>query len=239
MTEEKNKNNEKGNLPQGKKPKFNIYWVYGLIAIFFIALQFIGTGSDPQDITWNRFERDMLRTHDVEKLVVINRELVEIYIKASNIDNPKFSDASKKSFGGALNKGPHYEFNIGSVEIFEERLQKAQENFTETQSIPVKYETREDYTSWIFTFIFPILIFVGIWFFLFRRMGGGGGAGGAGGSNIFNVGKSKARIFDKDTNIKIDFKDVAGLEEAKVEIKEIVDFLKNPKKINRIRWQNS
>ena len=131
-------------------------------------------------------------------------------------------DASKVN-----RQGPHFFFTIGSIDTFERQLEETQADIDRAERILPVYEERPNYFGEVFTWLLPILILVGVWLFIFRRIsrGAGGGAG-----NIFNVGKSKAQLFDKESNIKIDFKDVAGLEEAKVEIMEIVDFLKSPKK---------
>jgi AFG3 family protein len=210
------------------KPKFNVYWIYGIIALAIIGTYLLNLRGGPEEISWQHFEKDMLASYDVEKIIVVNKERAEIYIKKDRLASGKYKDVGAKGFSAITRPGPQYYFTIGSVEIFDQNLQKAMSGFPENELVTVTYETRRNFFGEAFAWLFPILLLVIIWIFIFRRMGAGASGGAAG--NIFNVGKSKARIFDKDSHVKIDFKDVAGLEEAKVEVKEIVDFLKNPKK---------
>ena len=215
-----------------RRPKFNLYWIYGLIALAFIAIQVFGTGSRPVEINFQQFERDMLRARDVEKIEVVNREEARIFIKQDRLDLPKYEELFDRGFASASRSGPHYVFTIGSVELFEERLREAQEDFPQEERVSVNYVTERDYFTDALSWLLPIFILVAIWLFIFRRMSGAGGGGGPGG--IFNVGKSKAKMFDKESHVKIDFKDVAGLAEAKMEVKEIVDFLKKPEKYTQL-----
>lgn len=216
--------------------KFNIYWIYGLIAAGFFIIQFFNVGQKPVEITWHKFEREMLRNHDVEKVVIINRESAEIFIKQERLDSEKYRELFEKGFRSVPKAGPHYYFTIGSIEIFETRLKEAQADFPEEQIVSVSYETRKNFFSDILGWLVPIIILVAVWLFIFRKMSGSLSGGMGMGGNIFNIGKSKAKIFDKEANnnIKTDFRDVAGLEEAKIEVREIIDFLKNPKKYTKL-----
>ena len=224
-----------GNTDKGgtQKPKFNVYWIYGIIGLAIIGTYFLNMGTNAEEITRQRFEREMLQSYDVEKVVIVNKEKVEVYIKEDRLVSGKYKNTERKSFSPMPSTGPQFFFTIGSVEVFEQQMQAAMKNFPVEEQLPVSYETQRNLFGEMIGWMLPILLLIGVWLFIFRRMsGGGGGAGGAG--NIFSVGKSKARIFDKDSRVKIDFKDVAGLEEAKVEIKEIVDFLKNPSKYTNL-----
>jgi cell division protease FtsH len=238
MTDKKNQTNlppksddksGKGNTP---RPKFNVYWIYGIIGLAIIGTYFLNLGSGVEEITRQRFEKEMLQSYDVEKIIIVNKERVEVYIKPDRLASGKYKDQEGKGFSPMPKTGPQFYFTIGSVEVFEQQLQKAMENFPEEERPPVSYETKRNLFGEMFGWLLPILLLVAVWLFIFRRMSAGSGGGAAG--NIFNVGKSKARIFDKDSHVKIDFKDVAGLEEAKMEIKEIVDFLKNPTKYTEL-----
>jgi AFG3 family protein len=234
MSEKSQNNKSKDNSPGGSgkgqnpRPKFSVYWIYGIIGLAIIGTYFLNMGGKAEEISWQRFEKEMLASYDVEKIVIVNKERAEIYIKKDHLSSGKYKDTDAKSFSPLRRGGPQYFFTIGSVEIFDQKLQEAMKNFPEEELVTVTYETRRNFFGEIVGWLFPIFLLVIIWLFIFRRMSAGAGGGGAG--NIFNVGKSKARIFDKDAHVKIDFKDVAGLEEAKLEVKEIVDFLKNPKK---------
>jgi AFG3 family protein len=235
---EQNQNNDSRKDPDkktddnSKRPKFNLYWIYGIIALAFIGIQIFGTGSKPLEINFQQFERDMLTDGDIEKVEVVNREIARIYIKQDRLHLPKYEELFDRGFASAARSGPHYFFTIGSVELFEQRLREAQEDVEQRDVVSVNYVTERDYFSDILSWVLPIFILVAIWLFIFRRMSGAGGAGGPGG--IFNVGKSKAKMFDRESHVKIDFKDVAGLEEAKMEVKEIVDFLKTPQKYTQL-----
>jgi AFG3 family protein len=217
----------KDGLGGAPKPKFNIYWVYGLIILAFLSIQLFKIGNHVEDTDSNKFF-EMLKAHDVERIIVVNKEKVEVYIKQDKLNSDKYKILFNKGINSVAKAGPHYTFNLGiTIDTFEKEVNEVEKEFLPADKVPIFYASRKDLFNDLMGPLLWILLLVGVWFFIFRRMSGGSG-GGPG--NIFNVGKSRAQIFDKDTNIKIDFKDVAGLEEAKIEIKEIVDFLKFPKK---------
>ena len=222
--------NTGGKAPDGK-PKIKSYWFYIAMAVVFVAMTFINFGSKTTETDRKKFETEMLASHDVEKIVVINREKVEIYIKAERIGEERYQDIKENKGVGAITGGsPHYFFTIGDVETFERQLAEAQKDFPEEERITAQYKTERNYTGEIISWILPILLLVGLWIFMFRRMNGKGGSG----NQIFSIGKSKAQLFDKEKHIKTNFKDVAGLEEAKIEVMEIVDFLKSPQKYTEL-----
>lgn len=207
-------------------PKFNVYWVYIVIIAAIFLLNFFYSGRNAIESNWQEVKNQMLANGEIAKLIVIrNQGKVEVFLKEKNLE--KYSSRLGKGFNAVPKAGPHFFFTIGSIDTFEKQLTEAQANLTEAEKIYPEYVERPNYIGDIISWVLPILILVGVWIFIFRRMsrGAGGGAG-----NIFNVGKSKAQLFDKESTTKTDFKDVAGLEEAKVEVMEIVDFLKNPKK---------
>lgn len=229
-----NPNPGKGTGPNkepDKKPKFSIYWIYGIIAVGLILVQMLYKGSSSKEVGWNEVKTTMIRNKDIQKIEVINKEVAEVYLKPEAITSGRYKGLKPQSGLGAAS--PQYHFTIGSVDTFEKKLEEAQEqyNYSEDEKINVSYKTKADIWGGLMSWFLPLIILVVIWIIIFRRMGAGPG-GGAG--NIFSVGKSKAQIFDKDTHVKVDFKDVAGLEEAKMEVKEIVDFLKNPGKYTNL-----
>ncbi|MBL7926129.1 MAG: ATP-dependent zinc metalloprotease FtsH [Bacteroidia bacterium] len=227
--EQKPGNESKKDNPFGKKPgtpKFNPYWIYGVVIILFIGLQFIDWGSKPEEIYWQQFKTSMLDSGDVDKIEIINETRAEITIKKDKLALDKYKKVRNKPFTNTLNEGPHFYMNISKNGTFEKQLEEVQKNYPENQRITVVYKPYErGLMEYVISWILPLAIIVIIWMVLIRKMGGG-----AGGSQIFNIGKSKATLFDKDLNVKVTFNDVAGLEEAKVEVMEVVDFLKNPKK---------
>ena len=220
---------KKTNLPGGLKGfKFKIYWIYALIFVFFIGLNFMGT-EVTKPTNWQEFNQNMLQTQKVEKVVIVNKEKAYIHIKKEFLYEEQFKEVSKRTFGDALNLGPHYYFEIGSVETFSNNLKEAQSEFDNEEKISPFYETRKDVFGDILGWILPLAFFIFIWLFIMKRMGGAGGDGG----QIFNIGKTKGKLVDK-ADIKVSFKDVAGLEGAKEEITEIVDFLKSPEKYTKL-----
>jgi cell division protease FtsH len=174
----------------------------------------------------------MVRSRDIKKLVLIkNEEMVEITLKAEALQNAKYKQEIEKTSSplGFNANGPHYKLKIGSVEKFEDRYEELTKGLSANDKVDLKKEDRVDYTNTIFNIGFLFLLVFGFWM-LMRRMTGGGGPGG----QIFNIGKSKAALFDAESKVKITFADVAGLEEAKEEVKEIVDFLKTPQKFTKL-----
>ena len=210
--------------PKKKQGGFNFYWIYILLAVAFITIQYLDFGTGPKVISWNQLYT-MVKMNKIEKVVLVNKETAQIYQRKK----PTAAKAPKKNIWGELSVDPDFYMTVGDVGTFAKKMDEAQPNIPDDQRIPLLYETQHNYFGEILGWVMPILLLVVVWMFIMKRMGGGGAGGGAG--QIFNIGKSKAKIFDKeDSEIKINFQDVAGLEEAKVEIREIVDFLKNPKK---------
>ena len=217
-------NNKKSEL---KNPKFNSYWIYGAIIIVFIALNVFGGGSwsQPKKTTQGEFET-LLRDGDVEKVEIVNRKIAKVYLTPEAKDKEKHKKNKKGSNFLSDGKEASYQFEFGDLQNFENSLDKikSQDNLQTT----VVYETDNNVMSEILISLLPFVIIIGIWIFIMKRMSGG--AGGGAGGQIFNIGKSKAKLFDQDTDVKTSFKDVAGLEGAKEEVQEIVDFLKKPEK---------
>ena len=215
-------------------PKFNIMWLYAAIIIGLFVVQYIFSGDNAKNVNYQKFENEMLKTGDVEKLVAYkSNELinVEVFIKKDRLSQSKYDNVRAKSNFNVSATSPQFVFTEGSFEGLETKLKEAIP--LAEQRPPLTIESRESpWAGWFMSFILPILLLVGFWVFIMRRMGGGadGGAGG----QIFNIGKSKATLFDKETQVSITFNDVAGLEEAKQEVMEIVDFLKNPQKYTNL-----
>jgi cell division protease FtsH len=214
-----------------KGPKFNIYWVWAIIFAVLVGFQFFGSfAPDAKPLeSEQEFRNKMLEKGDVEKLVLVtNKNLVRVYIKKDSLQKPYYKDKLSKGWPAVKPEGPHFEFRVTKADEFEKRLTQI---FEKNPSLEVPYiPTQEgEWFGPLLNFLLPLLVIVLIWIMLMRKMGGGGG-GGSGPGGIFNIGKSRATLFDKGTKVSITFSDVAGLDEAKVEVMEIVDFLKNPKK---------
>jgi len=210
-----------------KKPTLSSYWLYGLIAAFFISMSYFNNSdglSNDQQINISTFER-FLNEDEVERVLVINKNLAQVTIKDDALQTSKHKKARTKDFfGRSSSSGPHYQFEVGNLEIFQGKLEKAKSN-----GVEFDYDFKTVESRWLDVMLsfLPLILIIGVWIFLMRRMSGGGAGGGG---QIFNIGKSKAKLFDEKSNVKITFKDVAGLEGAKEEVQEIVDFLKNPSK---------
>ena len=214
------------------KPAFNNYWIYGALIVFFIAVNFIGVGSNNpsnNQINPSTFEK-FLNNGDVSRIVVINKNKAQVTLTNEAFLSPKHNEINKPDFFGRSNsKGPHYEFEIGNLELFQKKLEAAA-----NEGIIFSYEFKTIESKWldILQSFLPLIIIIAVWIFIMRRMSTGGAGGG--GAQIFNIGKSKAKLFDQNSDVKINFKDVAGLEGAKEEVQEIVDFLKNPLKYTKL-----
>lgn len=214
------------NAPQG--PRFNWVWVYLLLLIVLLFPSLPGRNS-VKEITWQQFERDILSRKAVEKITVLNKEVAEVYIKSKLSNDAFFKEVFKPGIGSGINTGPHYKFSIGSVEVFERKLDEAEKNVPLKDKIPVSYANTSNWWG-ILGWILPFAFFFFLWSFLLRRSGAGMTGGGP---SIFNFGKSNATLVEKEKST-VTFDDVAGLEEAEMEVKEIVDFLKSPKLFTKL-----
>lgn len=216
------------NMGGPKKPKrpFNFYWIYAIIGLVLISINLFSWGPSLAKITPSEF-KSYVQNREVKKVVVINKEYAEIYLAADAIAKPPHDKkVPKPAFGDAPGAGPHYMLTIGASDTFDEDLQR----YSEKYDLLYEYQTRESWGRDLIGWLIPLILIFGLWIFIMRRMSGGGGPGG----QIFNIGKSKAQLFDQNTAVKVTFDDVAGLDEAKEEVREIVDFLKNPKRYTEL-----
>ncbi|MES2651362.1 MAG: ATP-dependent zinc metalloprotease FtsH [Bacteroidota bacterium] len=225
------------NIP--KKPqkgaKFNIFWVYAAIIVGLLALNFLFNSDSVNKVEYSVFEKEMLIPGNVQKIVSYKSDdivISEVYIKPEKKNDPLYKKYAPKNSFNTNNKGPLVTFISPSPEVLNTKLKESQPNIP--SELQIKSETISKASPWasaFFSIILPLLLFAGLWIFMMRRMSGGGSGGGG---QIFSIGKSKATLFDKESQVNITFNDVAGLEEAKQEVMEIVDFLKNPKKYTNL-----
>ena len=210
-----------------KKPKFNPYWIYGIVIAFFLAIQLFGSFGSQQGSTTNPTEfLKFVADGDVKKVEIVNKRVAKVYLTKEAENKEIHKKSIPTSLIPTATPLPNYKFEFGDLQIFQNQLNEVikehQLNLT-----PV-YITEDNFLGDLLISVLPFILLIGVWIFIMRRMSGG--AGGGAGGQIFNIGKSKAKLFDQNTEVKTTFKDVAGLEGAKEEVQEIVDFLKFPEK---------
>ncbi len=224
----KDSKDNKNKKPDLKKPKFSPYWIYGSIFVIFLALQLSGGSNFSQTKKTSQAEfENYLRQGDVQKVEIVNKKVAKVYLTQEARSQGVHTKNKPKGLLRPGDNDPTYEFEFGDLQNFENNFQIIKrENNLDTQII---WNTETNLWGEVIVGLLPFIVIIGIWIFIMRRMSGGGAGGGAGGQ-IFNIGKSKAKLFDEKLDVKTSFKDVAGLEGAKEEVQEIVDFLKFPEK---------
>lgn len=229
---EQQKKQQQPDSAGGKRPRPNAYWIY--IALFAVGLGLFvfSDRNDLKETTPRQFRTEMLADGEVAKVKIVNKEFAEIYLTEEALALPEHEEVSKPSFGRKPEVGPHYYLRFGDLQLFEQQLAETQEQLPADQHFEVGFETRHDVLGEILSWVLPIGLILLVWIFILRRMSPGGV--GPGGGNVFNFGKSSARVFDTNNKSKVTFDNVAGHEEAKAEVREIVDFLKNPEKYTRL-----
>lgn len=207
-----------------RKPKFSPYWIYGIILSLFLVFTLFNNSnfSESNEITPAEFF-NYVQNEDVERVVVVNNRLARVYLTKEAEQKEVHKRSKPTSLFPSNNANlPNYKFQIGDLQNFENEIKSLGQNDI------LSYDTEENHFADFLLGILPFILLIGVWIFIMRRMSGG--AGGGAGGQIFNIGKSKAKLFDQNTEVKTSFKDVAGLEGAKEEVQEIVDFLKYPEK---------
>lgn len=220
----------KENKNLNKKPKLSPYWIYGFIIAAFLAIQMFSGGlggSNAQKLTVTEFI-GYLEQGDVKQVDVVNGREARVFLTSEAAQKEVHKKSRTSNLLPSVAPQPNYTFEFGELELFETKVEKALEDNDLKNTVQVNFFTEENVFGNLILSLLPFILLIGVWIFIMRRMSGGSG-GGAGGQ-IFNIGKSKAKLFDEKTDIKTSFKDVAGLEGAKEEVQEIVDFLKNPEK---------
>ncbi|WP_300255459.1 ATP-dependent zinc metalloprotease FtsH [uncultured Alistipes sp.] len=226
MVQRPNRNN---NNPKMNMPRFSLLWIYGVLAALILGYYLFNPSNDrPVESNWTTVQ-PMVERGDVEKILILNKDQAQIFLKKEAVEKYR-NDTLDKRLRRLPDVGPQLIFTIGSVDSFREDLNAAETRLG--TKVQVEYANkRDDWTSLLVNLL-PWVLIIGVWIFVMRSMARGAGAGGGGG--IMNVGKAKAQVFDKDNSKRVTFKDVAGLEEAKVEIMEIVDFLKKADKYREL-----
>ena len=218
----------KENNTSPKKPKFSSWWIYGLIAMLLIGFQFFGSGNfNSTKKTTSSELQEYLRNGDISKILIItNTRQAKVFLTEEALNKDVHKDVAEKSFALTQGVTPQYILDYGDLQNFENEIKNIKkENNLDTI---VDYDTESNVLGDLLLTLLPFVLIIGIWIYLMRRMSGG--AGGGAGGQIFNIGKSKAKLFDEKTDTRTSFKDVAGLEGAKEEVEEIVEFLRNPDK---------
>ncbi len=233
MSQKGQKNSRKpGASNPGKTGRRFNWWLVYLVMIAVLLLTYLSNlSSAGKTITWQQFENDILDRRAVEKIVVVNNEKATIYIKKELADDPQFRDVFKTPLGTGVKEGPHYSFNIGSVESFERKMEEVQQGIQRSERIDVSYIKKRSMIWDVMGWVLPFVLLFFLWSFFFRRAAGMGN--GPGGSSVFNFGRSTATLVEKEKS-NVTFDDVAGLVEAEMEVREVVEFLKNPETFTRL-----
>jgi AFG3 family protein len=219
-----------------KPPRFNFMWLYAVVILALLVVPYILNGSGGKAIEFEKEFVPMLKAGDVDRIVAYksgDHAIAEVYIKKDSLRKSAYANLKEPRSLNMTSNNPQFYFTDASFDSMKQSILNAEKDMPDATKVPIQFEQRESLLSnWLVQGIIMLILFAGLWLFIMRRMSGG--TGGGPGGQIFNIGKSKATLFDKEAQVNVTFNDVAGLQEAKEEVMEIVDFLKNPKKYTNL-----